>query len=449
LRGLIPSGWYPTGVRALPDGRLAVINGKGVRSYPNSNGINPWRWHATGPLERVALIQTGSASIIEAFEDGQLREYTRIVAENSPYRDSLLDRTDVPAGSVIPDRPGGSSPIRHVILLMKEMRTYDQVLGDIPEGNGDRSKVMFGEQYTPNHHKLAHEFVLLDNFYANGDVSKDGFYWTTAAIAPDSTQRTWPMAQSQHLPTGARPESGPEGTRTAAGGHLWDKALRANLSFYNYGFTAVNLPDPPLEGIQIKDVLDPVLKPRSSPYFRQFDFSYSDVERVNVFVRDLAEWGKKGEMPSLVLMTLGNDHTAGIAPGKLSPYSLIADNDQALGVLVEAFTHSRFWKDSALFVLWDDSQDGVDHVDSHRSPAYVISPYVRRRAVDSTFYNTASMLRTLELILGLEPMTVYDAAARPMASVFQATPDLTHYVHVPPRVPLNEKNPPAPSETGN
>jgi hypothetical protein len=272
-------------------------------------------------------------------------------------------------------------------------------------------------------------------------VSKDGNYWTTAALAPDSTQRTWPMATSQHLPTGARPESGPEGTRTAPGGQLWDRAAEAHLSFYNYGFTAINLPKATTEGIQIKDVLDPVLKPWTSPYFRQFDFSYSDIDRVHVFIRDLAGWEKKGEMPSLIFMTLGNDHTAGIAAGQRSPYSCIADNDQAFGIMVEAVTRSKFWKQTAIFVMWNDSQDGVDHVDSHRSPAYVISPYIRRKSVDSTFYNTASMLRTMELILGLRPMTVYDAAARPMDGIFQANPDLSGYAHEPPLVPLDDKNP--------
>lgn len=440
--GFIPTGWYPTGVRSLPDGRLLVVNGKGLRSYSNFNGLNPFRWKSKEGLEYAPLMQTGSASLIDNFDEKRLREYTKTVIENSPYRDSLLDSAGVPAGNPIPDRVGGATPIRHVILLMKEMRTYDQVLGDMKEGNGDPARVMFGEKITPNHHKIAREFVLLDNFYANGDVSKDGFYWTTAAIAPDSTQRIWPMATSQRLPVAARPESGPEGTRTAPGGHLWDKARQANISFYNYGFTAVNLPEPSDAGSQIRDVIDPVLKPHTSYAFRQFDYAYSDIDRVQVFIHDLAEWEKKGEMPRLILMTLGNDHTAGTSPGKRSPSSCMADNDQALGVMVEALTKSRFWSETAMFVLWNDSQDGVDHVDSHRSPAYVISPYVRRKVVDSTFYNTTSMVRTIGLILGLEPMTVFDAGARPMASVFQAKPDMERYMHVQPLVPLNEKNPP-------
>lgn len=441
LSGFVPSGWYPTSLRALPDGRLVVLNGKGLRSYPNSNGLNPFRWKSKIGLEHVALIQTGSASIIDPFDENQLKQYTKAVLANSPYRDSLLDTAGVPPGNPVPDHPGLPSPIRHIVLLMQEMRTYDQVLGDLKEGNGDPSKVMFGEKFTPNQHKLSREFVLLDNFYANGDVSKDGNYWTTAAIAPDSIQRTWPMATSQHLPSAARPEAGPEGRRIAPGGQLWDKAVEAGLSFYNYGFEAVNLPNPPSHGVQIKDVADSVLKPHTSYLFRQFDFGYSDIDRVQVFIDDLKQWEIKGEMPRLILMTLGNAHTAGVSPGKRTPYSLVADNDQALGVMVEAITKSRFWADTAMFVLWNDSQDGVDHVDSHRSPGYVISPYARRNAVDSGLYNTCSMLRTIELILGLQPMTIFDAAARPMATVFQPRPNVQPYTHEPPRVPLDEKNP--------
>jgi hypothetical protein len=361
------------------------------------------------------------------------------VLENSPYRDSLLENSGVVPGNPIPSGPGGPSPIKHVILLMKENRTYDQVLGDMKEGNGDPDLVLFGEKVTPNHHKLAREFVLLDNFYVNADVSADGFYWTTAAIAPDSNQRTWPMQYARRVY--ARPNPGPEGTRTAPGGHIWDKAAEAGVSFYNYGFTAVNLPNPPEVGIQIQEVRDPVLRPHTNMKFRQHDRSFSDVTRMRVFQDDLAQWEKSGYMPQLVLMTIGNDHTEGTRPGIRSPISCIADNDQAFGVMVEAISRSRFWSSTAMFVVEDDAQDGGDHVDSHRTIAYVISPYTRRGTVDSTLYNTTSILRSIELILGLRPMTMFDAAARPMANSFHAKADLRPYKNEPARVPLNEKNP--------
>jgi DNA-binding beta-propeller fold protein YncE len=438
--GYVPTGWYPTSVRALPDGRLLVLNGKGMGSHPNPDGPNPFTWPTPGLKKQyVAAIQEGSASVIGTFGAAELEKYTKTVVENSPYNDSLLDKAGVEPGSPVPDMLGGPTPIRHVILLMKENRTYDQVLGDMKEGNGDPSLVLFGEKITPNHHKLAREFVLLDNFYVNADVSADGFYWTTAAIAPDSNQKTWPMGYARRVY--GRGPANPESTRQAPGGHIWDRAVEAGVSFYNYGFTAVNLRNPPEVGIQIQDVQDPVLKPYTNYYFRQHDRSFSDIRRIQVFLNDLAEWEKKGDMPRLVVMTIGNDHTEGTRPGIRSPISCVADNDQSVGIMVEGLSKSKFWASTAMFILEDDAQDGADHVDSHRSPAFVVSPYTRRGGVDSTLYNTTSVLRTIELILGLRPMTMFDAAARPMASVFQSRPNLAPYHNEAPRVPLDEKNP--------
>jgi DNA-binding beta-propeller fold protein YncE len=438
--GFVPTGWYPTAVRALRDGRLLVLNGKGMGSHPNPNGPNPFRWPAPRlKTEYVAGLQEGSALVIGNFGEQELKAYTRTVLENSPYRDSLLEKADIPRGNPIPNTAGGPTPIQHVILLMKENRTYDQVLGDMKEGNGDPNLVLFGEKITPNHHKLAREFLLLDNFYVNADVSADGYYWTTAAIAPDSNQKTWPMSYARRVY--ARGSRNPEGTRQAPGGHIWDKAAEAGVSFYNYGFTAVNLEHPPDTGVQIRDVQDPVLKPHTNYNFRQHDRSFSDIKRIQVFLHDLAEWEKKGDMPRLVLMTIGNDHTEGTRPGIRSPISCVADNDQSVGIMVEGLSKSKFWASTAMFILEDDAQDGADHVDSHRSPAYVISPYTRRGVVDSTLYNTTSVLRTIELILGLKPMTVFDAGATPMANAFQNAPNLAVYHNEPPRVPLDEKNP--------
>jgi DNA-binding beta-propeller fold protein YncE len=438
--GFIPTGWYPTAVRALRDGRLLVLNGKGMGSHPNPDGPNPFKWPAPAPkAEYVAAIQEGSASVIGNFTQQELDAYTKTVMENSPYRDSMLKSAGIAQGNPVPDTPGGPTPIKHAILLMKENRTYDQVLGDMKEGNGDPSLVLFGEKITPNHHKLARDFVLLDNFYVNADVSADGYYWTTAGIAPDRNQKTWPMGYARRVY--ARGNRTPEGTRQAPGGHIWDKAAEAGVSFYNYGFTAINLPNPPEVGVQIRDVEDPILKPRTNYNFRQHDRSFSDIKRIQVFLNDLAEWEKKGDMPRLVVMTIGNDHTEGTRPGSRSPISCVADNDQSVGIMVEGLTKSKFWPSIAMFVLEDDAQDGADHVDSHRSPAYVISPYTRRGIVDSTLYNTTSVLRTIELILGLKPMTMFDAAARPMANAFAATPNLVAYRNEPPQVPLDLKNP--------
>jgi hypothetical protein len=314
---------------------------------------------------------------------------------------------------------------------------------------------MFGENVTPNHHKIAREFVLLDNFYVNADVSADGLYWTTAAIAPDTTVKTLPIeyadriygfAPNAHFDNAIQPQRGksnPEGVRTAPGGHIWDKAIKAGVSLRNYGFMAINLPHLKPDGIQIQEVEDPVLAPYTNMYFRQHDRSFPDVKRMNVIFKELDQWEQTGNMPQLILITIGNDHTEGTRPGACTPSSCVAENDQALGVLVERVSKSKFWPSTAIFVLEDDSQDGPDHVDSHRSPTFVISPYTKRKYVDSTLYNTTSVLRTIELILGMEPMTIFDAGARPMANCFQQKEDLTPYKSEPPRVSLTDKNPPS------
>lgn len=444
VRGFVPTGWYPTAVRVLADGRLVVLNGKGLNSYPT-----PFRRHG----DYVLSLQSGSTTIVEPFGEQQLQNYTEQVLANSPYRDSLLENAGIEDGNPVPNRLGDLSPIKHVILLMKENRTYDQILGDMKEGNGDPSLVMFGENVTPNHHKIAQEFVLLDNFYVNADVSADGLYWTTAAIAPDTTVKTLPteyagriygFAPNAHFNNAIQPQRGksnPEGVRTAPGGHIWDKAIKAGVSLRNYGFMAINLPNLKPDGIQIQEVEDPVLAPYTNMYFRQHDRSFPDVERMKVIFRDLDQWEQTGNMPQLILITIGNDHTEGTRPGACTPISCVAENDQALGVLVERVSKSKFWPSTAIFVLEDDSQDGPDHVDSHRSPAFVISPYTKRKYVDSTLYNTTSVLRTIELILGMEPMTVFDAGARPMANCFQQKADLTPYQSEPPRVSLTDKNP--------
>jgi len=445
VEGYIPTGWYPTTVRALRDGRVVILNGKGSGSHPNPEGPNPFKWGAPGTprqkTEYVAGIQTGTASVIDPFGPKELAAYTKTVIENSPYHDSLLENAGIAAGNPIPSRPGGPTPIKHVVFLMKENRTYDQVLGDMKEGNGDPNLVLFGEKVTPNHHQLARDFVLLDNFYVNADVSADGLFWTTAAIAPDSNARTWPMSYAGRV-YARRDADDPERAHPVPGGYIWDKAEEAHVSYYNYGFLALNLPNPPEVGIQIRDVKDPVLKKHTSFYFRQHDRSFSDIKRIQVFLNDLAEWEKKDDMPQLVVMTIGNDHTEGMRPGIRSPISCVADNDQSVGIMVEGLSKSKFWASTAMFVLEDDAQDGADHVDSHRSPAYVISPYARHHAVDSTMYNTTSVLRTIELILGLKPMTTFDAAATPMANAFERMPDLAAYTNQPPQVPLDLKNPP-------
>jgi hypothetical protein len=375
----------------------------------------------------VAHLQTGTASWIEPFSDDQLARWTHTVLADSPYNDAKLDQT-----SPLP-------PIEHIIYIVKENRTYDQVLGDLKEGNGDPTLVLFGENSSPNHHKLAREFVLLDNFYVNADVSADGHHWSTAAIANDYVVKLWPNQYAQRRQL--YDFEGQEPTAQPPAGYLWTNAAAAGVSLRNFGYWVENKRNAPAGAEQVARVLDPVLARFTNRFYRSFDTDYPDVERARVFLRELSDDEKSGSMPRLTLVRLGNDHTSGTTPGKIAPLAAMADNDYALGLIVEAVSHSRFWATTAVFVVEDDAQNGPDHVDSHRSPAFVISPYVKRHRVDGTMYNTASVLRTIELLLGLRPMTHFDAGARPMTSVFESTPDLASYAVEKPRIPLDTRNP--------
>ena len=444
VQGFIPTGWYPTAARALADGRLIVLNGRGVRSFPNPGGPNPSRRvapvHEGGPVvEFTPRLQTGTASVIAPFTDEELDNYTKTVLANSPYRDQLLEYVETGENNPIPPRPGMPSPIQHVIYIVKENRTYDQVLGDLGRGNGDPSLTLFNADTTPNQRKIANEFVLLDNFYVNSDVSADGHNWATAAIAPDYTQKMFPnsyAARRRHYDyEGGEPANSPPA------GYIWTNVLAAGVSMRNYGYFATNLPKPAADGTQVGVIRDPALAPVTNRMYRGFDLEYPDVERVKTFLADLAGFEKAGQMPRFIIMRLGNDHTSGTSAGRISPLAAMADNDYALGQLVEGVSKSRFWPQTAIFVIEDDAQNGPDHVDSHRSPAFVISPYVRRGAIDSSLYNQTSVLRTMELILGVRPMTHFDAGARPMSACLQAKPDTRPYTAVEPKYSRTERNP--------
>jgi len=433
VEGFIPTGWYPTAVRVSADGRrIFVANGRGQGSLPNPRGPQADR-PMTPETQYTPRIQKGSLSIIDTPDEAQLKILTRRVLANSPYRDELLQAAPGP-GTVIPTRPGGPTPIRHVIYIIKENRTYDQVFGDIKEGNGDPSLVLFGEKITPNHHRLAREFVLLDNFYVNADVSADGHSWSMGALANDFVQKLWPATYA-----GRRAHYDYEGqdpTGTPPGGYLWNAALKAGVSFRIYGEWTENPKDPsqPVKP-RVKE-----LEGYIDPNFRNFDLEYSDQKRADEWLREFREFEKNGNLPRFQILRLPNDHTAGTRAGAWTPRAMVADNDWALGRVVEAVTKSRYWKQTAIFVLEDDAQNGPDHVDSHRSIALVISPYVRRGAVDSAMYSTTSMLRTMELILGMPPLTQHDAGATPMYTAFTEKADLRPYTGVKPDVNMDERN---------
>jgi YVTN family beta-propeller protein len=431
VQGFIPTGWYPTAVRTLPSGTLIVLNGKGLRSYPNPNGPSPRKriepiHKGVAAEEYVGRLQTGTASWIDPFTADQLNQWTRAALANSPYRDSQLD-----AANPLP-------PVQHVIYIVKENRTYDQVLGDMKEGNGDPNLTLFGENITPNLHKIAREFVLLDNFYVNADVSADGHSWSTSAIGVDYIQKLWPNSYASRRKTYDYEEQ--DAASLPPAGYLWTNANAAGLTIRNFGYMVNNKEGAKLGEEQITGVRDPVLAKCTNRFYRGFDLGYPDVERAKVFLTEFHQYEQSGQMPRLIVMRMGNDHTNGTAAGRLSPLSFAADNDQGVGMLVEAVSKSQFWSTTAIFVVEDDAQNGPDHVDSHRSPAFVISSLIKRHTVDSTMYNTTSMLRTMELMLGLKPMTQFDASAHILTASFQATPDPAPYVLEKPRVSLTDKN---------
>jgi YVTN family beta-propeller protein len=447
VAGFIPTGWYPTGVRFTPDGRqILVLSGKGLTSMANPRGPQPG---AEGdPSQYVGAMLTGALSVLPTPDRQALEAYTKTVHFVTPG--SAVSRPTsarIPRSSPIPKRAGDPSALRHVFYVIRENRTYDQIFGDLPVGNGDPNLCLFGEDATPNAHALAREFVLLDNFYVSGEVSYDGHAYSTAAYATDFIEKVWPMNYAgrggKYLSEGRGEMRNPYGNVTApARGYLWDACARAGVTFRSYGEFGHRgeTDDDSGEGSVLANV--PGLEGHMSPHYPSWNLAIPDGQRIDAWLEEFRQFEADGNLPQLSIFHLPNDHTSGTKAGAPTPRAMIAENDAALGRLVEAISKSRYWKDSVIFVLEDDSQDGPDHVDAHRSVAFVISPYTRRGALDSTLYTTTSMLRTIELILGLPPMSQYDAAATPMFGAFTGRPNRTPYAARPARVPLDEKNDP-------
>jgi YVTN family beta-propeller protein len=443
LEGMIPTGWYPGGLALSPDGKYLAIStllgaGSGWREEPRKRFVHAVR---------------GSVSVVELPDAGQLASYTAAVAENNhlapagtPGAPVAPDRDARPAA--IPTKAGNPSLIEHVVFIIKENRTYEQVLGDIGKGNGDPSLVMFGEDVTPNQHRLANEFVLLDNFYATGGNSADGHQWLTQANEVDYC--LWPGYSSRSYPF-----DGSDPIAYSNSGFLWDAALKMKKSVRVYGeyagivrerqdrhallqawkrgedFTArwkTVAPIAPLNDLLAQN-------------YPAYTTAIPDVARAQIFLADLRKWETAGRMPNLTIVQLPSNHTNGATPGSSSAKAMVADNDLALGRMVEALTRSPFWKKMAIFVVEDDAQNGVDHVDGHRTVALAISPYIRRGAIDSTFYSHQSILKTIELILGLPSLTLFDLIANEMRPAFQNTPDFGGYQAVEPKQSLFEVNP--------
>ncbi|MEO6787771.1 MAG: beta-propeller fold lactonase family protein [Chthoniobacteraceae bacterium] len=435
--GFIPSGWYPTSVRAAKGGKLLIANGKGVVSHANRNLVQPGSKKApVGVTEYIGAILQGTISIVQlpTEEDelaAELKKQSAIAYSCMPMVESRLD-ADALKGNPIPRKVGDPSQITHVIYIVKENRTYDQVLGDLGRGNSDPSLCIFGEDVTPNHHAFARDFVTLDNFYVESEVSADGHEWSMAAFATDFVEKTWPLSYGHGSGKFPYPSEGVFPIATPAGGYLWDRAAADGVSYRSYGEFTLS---PTKKGPGKAKVKG--LEGHFDPEYHTFDTGYPDVKRAERFISELQRFEKEGDMPRLQIVRLPNDHTSGASPGKPTPTAQVADNDLAFGMVVEAVSKSKFWPHTAIFCVEDDAQNGPDHVDAHRTIAFAISPYIRRGSVDSTLYSTASMLRTIELILGMKPMSQFDALAMPMFASFQEKPDLRPYEHKIPKTDIN------------
>jgi YVTN family beta-propeller protein len=437
VKGFIPTGWYPTAVAVTPDGKQLLVGvGKGNGTGPNpiNKDIKPESGMRRYPY--IGTLLSGALSIVPVPEDKELAAYTAQVYRNCPYSDKLLEQAPATYKTAIPTKVGDPTPIKHIIYIIKENRTYDQVFGDVKEGNGDPSLVMFGEEVTPNHHRLARDFVLLDNLYCNGQVSRDGHPWSTMAYHTDYVARDWTLTYSSRKGV----DDDDEGNLSKApSGYLWDACARKGLSYRSYGEYGRRVSEP--DGKVRMDGAVPGLVGHMCPdYGIEKKPTARDTDRVNTFLREFRQFEKDGNLPRFIVMSLGEDHTSGTKPGAFTPQACVASNDVALGRLVDAVSHSKYWPEIAIFVIEDDPQNGPDHVDAHRTVGLVVSPYTKRRFVDSTQYSTVSMIRSIELILGLAPLSQYDAAARPMFNSFTDKADLAPYQYIPARIDLTATN---------
>ena len=436
-KGFIPTGWYHTCVRVI-NKELWIANGKGFTSLPNPKGPNP-----TMKTEKVAALKgesrkpakvqyigglfRGTMSIIPEPDGKKLAVYSAMVYKNTPYRQEKINSPQETMGTAIPVGPGHKSPIKYIFYVIKENRTYDQVLGDVAEGNGDTSLVLFGKTITPNQHQLVKDFVLLDNFYVDGEVSADGHNWSMGAYATDYLEKTWPSSYG-----GRGGDYDSEGNRKIANnkdGFIWDFCARQGVSYRTYGEFADNY-KPNI----------PVLKDHYCRYFTSWDQNVMDTIRFRQWRKDFDSLLLAGTVPRLNTIRFINDHTQGLKAGKPTPFAQVADNDFAVGRLVEYLSKSPIWNECVIFILEDDAQNGADHVDAHRSPVYIAGGYVKRNFVDHTPYSTSSVLRTIELILGLPSMSQYDAAATPVWRCFTDSPGSYNFQALGPFVDLNSRN---------
>jgi hypothetical protein len=412
--------------------KIFVTNGKGYSSAPNPK-YKPFDTSSTYNYQKADIEQQyigglfqGTLSTINTPTEEQLATYSQLAYANSAYnKDKELTSTSE-TGNPIPQKVGDPSPVKYVFYIIKENRTYDQVLGDVPQGNGDPSLVLFGKNVTPNEHAIVDQFVLLDNFYCDGEVSADGHSWSTGAYATDYLEKNWPTSYG-----GRGGSYDGEGTRAIANNkvYIWNACKQAGVTYRTYGEFADNS-KPNI----------PILKDHVSPTFTGWNLNVRDTVRYRQWEKEFDSLVAANALPQFNSLRFPNDHTSGLRKDAPTPFAQAADNDLAVGMFIEHLSKSPVWKQSVVFIIEDDAQNGPDHVDAHRTTAYVAGGYVKRHFVDHTMYSTSSMLRTIELILGLQPMTQYDAAATPMWRSFSNTPDTTTYTALPETIDLNAVN---------
>jgi YVTN family beta-propeller protein len=453
VRGMVPTAWYPTAVAATGSA-LYVVNAKGLGAGPNTgpgfpNPYNP----RTAPDQYVGSMMVGTLSIVELpIPPDRLARYTRQVARNDGF-DAREDAGPA-SDSVVPLRAGGRTPIRHVIYVVRENRTYDQEMGSLGKGAGDPNLNLFGDDSAPNARELARRYATIDNFYADAEVSAQGWNWVVAANSNSYSEQTWPANYSgrNHPYPSENGDPAIAPNRDPANAYIWQRLAARGISFRNYGFYVSRSAAGPAAGQFVAQ--DPVLDANTDHAFTGYDLACPDspdtrpaaspncgaLPRFAEWRREFAQYEQDGNLPTVEFVRLPNDHTAGTFPGAPTPRVYVADNDWALGRLVDTVSHSRYWDSTAIFVTEDDAQNGPDHIDAHRTVALVVSPYSRTGRVDSTFYSTASMLRTVELLVGLAPMTQFDAYSTPMFASFTRRPDFAPYAAITPTVPFNEVN---------
>lgn len=421
LIGRIPVEWYPTALLMTKDA-LLVLNGKGKGTRPNPHEGQPDTRPPDANSYTLGQLNGTITALPARINSAEMAQLSKRVTQANNWHRAVRDLTKYP-------------PFKHVIYIIKENRTYDQIMSDLPDGDGDQSLIFFPRAVATNHHALAERFGLFDRFFVNAEVSSQGHVWSTAAYVTDYGEKTIPSLYANR-----RSENDREDVDEPASGYLWTAAIRKKLSLRNYGEFGEPVPNADKNAPVRYRAVKRALTPYTSPEYPAFDIKIPDQRRADVWLKEFQAYVQQGNLPALEIMHLPGDHTAGMRPGLPTPKACMADNDLALGRMVEAVSNSPYWKDTIFFVLEDDAQDGPDHVDSHRSVLLVISAYTRG-GVLHRFVNTTDVIATVEEILGLESLSQFDYYGRPLREIFNDKPDLRAYTALQPEQSLTELNP--------